>query len=72
MVRNEYKGKRKDKINVDLCPKGHGVWLDGGEIKELRNRGLVNLKDQLDFHMEFLRYIFSKEGFKEFMRRTSK
>ena len=68
LVRREYKGKHK--INTDLCPKGHGVWLDGGEIAELRKRGLVNLKDKTDYYIDFLRYAFSKEGFQDFMRAT--
>jgi Zn-finger nucleic acid-binding protein len=70
LVRKEYEGKHI--VNVDICPKGHGVWFDGGEIKELRKRGLVDIKDQLDFHLEFLRYIFSKDGFRDFMHRKSR
>lgn len=68
LASREYKSKHR--INVDVCPKGHGVWLDGGEIKELRNRGLVSLKDQADFHLEFLKYIFSKDGFRAIMRQV--
>lgn len=51
---------------VDICPMGHGLWLDGGEIQKLRKRGLVNLKDWLGTRLEFLRYAFSKDGFKDF------
>jgi Zn-finger nucleic acid-binding protein len=69
LVRREYKGKHK--INVDICPKGHGLWLDGGEIEELRKRGLVNLKDRIDFELELVRFAFSKEGFKAFIRRVT-
>lgn len=32
-------------IFVDACPKCEGIWLDGGEIKKLRNRTLVKLAD---------------------------
>jgi len=67
LIKKEYEGKHK--INVDICPKGHGVWLDGGEIQELRKRGLVNLKERIDFIKDFLSYAFSKEGFNDFMRR---
>ena len=67
LIRKEYHGKHT--VNVDVCPKGHGVWLDGGEIEELRQRGLVDLKKMLDFYLTFLRFIFSKEGFQNFMRR---
>lgn len=70
LVCKKYKGKHT--VNIDICPKGHGVWLDGGEIEELRKRGLVNLKDQVNFHLEFLRYIFSKDGFRDFMRQISR
>ena len=34
-------------IFVDICPKCEGVWLDGGEIKKMRDRTLVKLADCL-------------------------
>src|SRR3990167_11063713 len=37
LARKEHQGRHK--INVDVCPKCNGIWLDGGEIKELRKRG---------------------------------
>lgn len=67
LTKKEYKGKHK--INVDVCPKGHGVWLDGGEIQELRKRGQVDLKDKIEFFKDFLDYAFSKTGFKDLMGR---
>jgi len=66
LVKKQYKGKHK--INIDICPKGHGVWLDGGEIEELRKRGLVNLNERVQYYLEFLRYAFSKNGFNDFKR----
>jgi len=69
LVKSEYKGKNK--INIDVCPKGHGVWLDGGEIEEIRKRDLVNAHDKRQEYMDFLRYAFSKDGFDDFMRRAS-
>ena len=68
LLRQAYKGKHK--VNIDVCPKGHGLWLDGGEIKKLRKRGLVNMKDHVDVYMDFLHYAFSKDGFKDFMSKV--
>lgn len=70
LFRSKYGGKHQ--INVDVCPKGHGLWLDGGEILELRHRGMVNLKDQLEFFLDVNKYIFSKNGFKESFRKIFK
>ena len=67
LLKHAYKAKHK--INADVCPKGHGLWLDGGEIEKLRNRGMVNLHDQLEFYLDFLRYAFSKDGFGDFKRK---
>ncbi len=64
LVSKEYHGKNK--INVDVCAKCNGIWLDGGEISELRKRDLVDMKDKLDQHASFLQYIFSQKGFKLF------
>ncbi|MFH0877238.1 MAG: zf-TFIIB domain-containing protein [Candidatus Omnitrophota bacterium] len=66
LAKKEYQGKHT--INVDVCPKGHGIWLDGGEIQELRKRGLVNLKDQLGNLKDFLGYAFSKDGLRDLFR----
>ena len=63
LLRDEYKGKHK--INVDVCPKGHGLWLDGGEILQLRQRDSVDDREKRDFYFEFLRYAFSKDGFRD-------
>lgn len=34
-------------ISVDVCPKCKGIWLDGGEIKKLRDRTLIKLVEGL-------------------------
>ena len=52
LAKKEYRGKYK--IDVDMCPKGHGIWLDGGEIEGLRKRGLVNLKERVQFYLELI------------------
>lgn len=67
LVPEEYKGKHT--INVDICPKGHGIWLDGGEIAELRKRGLADLKDRMEAIKDVMKYSFSKDGFNDFLRR---
>ena len=61
--------KNDKKVNVDICPKGCGLWLDGGEILSLRKRGLVNLADWFGHEIDFLKYIFSKNGFKSLKSR---
>jgi Zn-finger nucleic acid-binding protein len=66
LIRKEHEGIRK--VNVDVCPKCNGIWLDGGEIKELRQRGLVELKDKIDSQISFLKYIFSIHGFRAFIQ----
>ncbi len=66
LVRGPYKGEHK--LNVDMCPKGHGLWLDGGEIEKLRDRGMANAKDQWNYYKEMLRYAFSSDGFGDLMR----
>lgn len=64
--RKEYLGKHA--INVDACLQCKGIWLDGGEIRELRKRGLVNAKDKIDDNVAFLKYIFSRDAFRHFIR----
>ncbi len=66
LIRKKHKGIHE--INVDVCPKCNGIWLDGGEIKELRHRGLVNLKDEINKEISFLKYVFSIDGFRDFMQ----
>jgi len=66
LVKTKYKSNKP--ITVDVCPKGHGVWLDGGEIQLLRERGLVKLYDLLDSFRDFLKYIFSREGLEDLWR----
>jgi len=53
-------------IKIDICPHAHGVWLDGGELQKLRHRGLVKISDKIDIYIEFFKFIFSKQGFKDF------
>lgn len=66
MIRKEFQGKHK--IVADVCLKGHGIWLDGGEVKDLRRRGLVELKKRMDFIWLLLRRAFSIEGVKDLKR----
>jgi len=66
LIRKEHKGEHR--VNVDVCPKCNGIWLDGGEIKELRSRDLVNLKDKIDNNVVFLKWIFSINGFRAFIK----
>lgn len=61
--------EKNQKIRVDICPKGHGLWLDGGEINLLRERGLVKLKEQVEYYLDLMKYAFSKDGFRDFMSR---
>ncbi len=68
LVRREYGGKRK--VNIDACPTCGGIWLDGGEIKELRRRGIVNIKDKIGDTVPFLKYIFSINGFRDFVQQV--
>jgi Zn-finger nucleic acid-binding protein len=67
MTRTPY--AKKHSVTVDVCPKGHGVWLDGGEIKQLRHRGLVKLHDHLAYYKEMFSVLFSKEGFQDVFRK---
>ncbi|MBU1044709.1 MAG: zf-TFIIB domain-containing protein [Candidatus Omnitrophica bacterium] len=63
LVRTVY--KPKPEFNIDLCPKGHGVWLDGGEIQMIRKRGLAKIHDIFEHLGDVIKYAFSKEGFKD-------
>jgi Zn-finger nucleic acid-binding protein len=53
-----YKGNKD--VTIDICVNGHGVWLDGGEIRKLRKRGIV------DF-VRSVKFAFSREGFQAFL-----
>ncbi len=64
------KKKFKD-VNVDICPIGHGLWLDGGEIHELRKRGSVDFEDKANHIKDLLQYAFSQDGFKDFLNRIT-
>ena len=68
LMRGPYKGKYK--TTVDVCPKGHGLWLDGGEINNLRDRSLVKIKEQEEYFREIMRYMFSSDGFQDFKRQV--
>ena len=67
-VRGPYKGKRK--VTVDVCPRGHGLWLDGGEIKKLRDRTEVMAKEKWEDFKTMIQYMFSSNGFGDFMRQV--
>jgi Zn-finger nucleic acid-binding protein len=71
LLKSEYKND-KCPVIIDICPHGHGVWLDGGEILQLRKRGLVNACDKAEFYMDFIGYIFSKDGFNDAVRGTAR
>lgn len=62
LVQTQY--EKKQKVRIDICPKGHGLWLDGGEIKLLRKRGLVKLRDHMELRLDMMRFAFSKDGFR--------
>jgi Zn-finger nucleic acid-binding protein len=68
LVKSEYEQGKK-KINVDICPKGHGIWLDGGEIQEIRKRGLAKLQDMMEHFGDVLSYAFSRRGFRDLTNR---
>lgn len=70
LLQTEY--EKNEKVKIDICPKGHGLWLDGGEIHSLRNRGLVNLKDRLNFELDVIKFAFSKNGFRAFIDKIFK
>ncbi len=54
-------------ILVDICPKDHGIWLDGAEIQQLRKRGLHHLKEYLGNMLLFFKWAFSGAGFHQVM-----
>ena len=56
LVQTQY--DKDERIKVDICPKGHGMWLDGGEIQALR-------KKSFDYWTRLIKYSFSKDGLKE-------
>lgn len=64
--------EKKHTVRIDMCPKGHGLWLDGGEIESLRKRGVVRLKERLDLLLGIIKYAFSKDGFRNLMRRSGR
>lgn len=68
LVKKEFQGKHK--VNVDICPRCNGIWLDGGEINELRKRGLVDIKEKINANISLLQYIFSIKGIKAFFRKV--
>lgn len=65
MLQSQY-GKSSHTVHVDMCPAGHGIWLDGGEIHNLRKRHLVNIADEVEYLKDMLRYAFSKDGWNDF------
>ncbi len=68
LVQTQY--EKGHKVRVDICPQGHGLWLDGGEIELLRKRGLVKLRDRMELKMDMIRFAFSKNGFKTLLSKT--
>jgi len=55
------KVKSKD-VLIDMCPKCHGLWLDGGDIQHLRHRTLVNIRDFFYSFWETLKWCWSDDG----------
>jgi len=56
-------GKIKSKnILIDICSKCHGLWLDGGEIKHLRHRTLVNISDFFYPFWQTIKWCYSDDG----------
>ena len=47
---------------VDVCPRGHGVWLDGGELLTLGGGGVaaVSVGEKAGKVVQLLRGLFSK------------
>ncbi len=45
MIKKPYEENKS--VNVDVCPKECGIWLDGGEIHSLRNRTEVNRRAKI-------------------------
>ena len=41
------------KLEIDVCPHGHGLWLDGGEVQLLRNRTLANVLHAWDLFVSW-------------------
>lgn len=65
-------GEGKSIVVVDVCPNGHGVWLDGGEVNALRKN-----KDNSDevkniFTIKAFKIFWNdvKGGFSKFKDRT--
>jgi uncharacterized protein len=46
LTKSKYRGKKGD-LMIDECPQCHGIWLDGGEIHQVRDRGLVDFIKRL-------------------------
>lgn len=61
------KPEKYNLILADVCPKDHGIWLDGGEIQELRKRGLHHLKEYLENMLLYFKWAFSSAGFHQVM-----
>ena len=66
LVRVPY--KKKKSVSIDICPKGHGLWLDGGEIGKLRDRAEAIAIEKWDTFKEMVHYMFSIDGFGDAMR----
>ena len=42
------------KLEIDMCPHGHGVWLDGGEVQLLRDKTLAKIVRKWDDFKEWM------------------
>jgi len=59
LVQEKHEGK--ESVNIDVCPKGHGLWLDGGEILQLRQRTLVNCVDLAKYFINTIKSFGRRE-----------
>ena len=55
----QYEGKKN--LRVDICPKKHGIWLDGGEIYSLRKIKPTEVKDEIGFYLSLVKFSLSGE-----------
>jgi Zn-finger nucleic acid-binding protein len=52
----------KPKVLIDACPKGDGLWFDGGEVDQLISQLAEKPTESADSHGRVIRYI--REVFK--------
>lgn len=55
---------KKKKIYIDICPRGHGIWLDNGEVFLLKKKEFTTFLEILCDCIETLSAIFPPERFR--------